>query len=70
MNFYQFVTPRDTQIPMKNVLSHLLTKALNGLKDLTDPARQGSPYDHVITYEMTSPKRRMPFFRKRMMLRV
>ena len=46
---------------MKNVLSHLLNMALNGLKDLTDPARQGSPYDPGVTYEMPSSRENRPF---------
>ena len=55
---------------MKNALFHLLNKALNGLKDLTDPARQGNPYDLNVTYEIPSSKRKLPFLRKRMILRM
>ena len=55
---------------MKNVLSHLLNMALNGLKDLTDPARQGSPYDSNVAYEMPSSRRKFTFFKKRMNWRI
>ncbi|MBI4973057.1 hypothetical protein HZC27_00390 [Candidatus Roizmanbacteria bacterium] len=55
---------------MKNSLFHLLTWAINGLKDLTDPARQGSPYDLGVTYEMTTSKRKLPFLRRKMVLRI
>jgi len=64
-DYYQFF-----QNPMKNALFHLLNAAYNGLKDLTDPARQGSPYDLGVSYETPSSKRRLSFFRKRMNWRI
>jgi hypothetical protein len=70
MNFYQFVTRRDTKNSMKKVLSRLLYKAYNGLKDLTDPARQGSPYDRDATYETSSSKRELHILKKRMNWRI
>jgi hypothetical protein len=55
---------------MKKVLSRLLYKAYNGLKDLTDPARQGSPYDRDATYETSSSKRELHILKKRMNWRI
>lgn len=55
---------------MKNVFVHLLVKASNRLKELTDPACFGSPYESDVIYEKQLDFKKYFGFRKKMGFRI
>jgi hypothetical protein len=55
---------------MKNILMSTVNKAVNSLKEWTDPSFEGNPYDPQVAYAKPFSMKKLPLFRKKMMWRM